>query len=102
MSYKKLRIRWANWSLLRVYKYFVYLIRPKCNPCISIYTLYCLRKKNKKRKNSLLDINFINHQFYMIRGANEMRQLASYSDSTLSKLDSCEFDSSSRSTRNVN
>ena len=30
------------------------------------------------------------------RGANETRQLASYSDSTRSKLDSCELDSSSR------
>ena len=28
-----------------------------------------------------------------IRGANETRQLASYSDSTRSKLDSCELDS---------
>ena len=37
-----------------------------------------------------------------LRGANETRQLASYSDSTQSKLDSCELDSSSSSTRNVN
>ena len=38
----------------------------------------------------------------MSRGANERRQLASYSDSTQSKLDLCELDSSSSSTRNVN
>ena len=35
----------------------------------------------------------------LIRGANETRQLVSYSDSTQSKLDSCELDSSSSSTR---
>ena len=35
-------------------------------------------------------------------GANETRQLASYSNSTRSKLNSSEIDSSSSSTRNVN
>ena len=37
-----------------------------------------------------------------IRGANETRQLASYSNSTRSKLDSSKLDSSSSSIRNVN
>ena len=40
--------------------------------------------------------------YIIIRGANETRQLASYSDSTRSKLDSSKLDSSSSSTRNVN
>ena len=50
----------------------------------------------------LLDLwgNFL--LILLSRGANETRQLASYSDSTRSKLDSCELDSSSSSTRNVN
>ena len=37
-----------------------------------------------------------------VRSANETRQLASYSNSTRSKLDLSELDSSSTSTRNVN
>ena len=40
--------------------------------------------------------------FVVSRGANDMRQLASYSNSTRSKLNSSELDSSSSSTRNVN
>ena len=40
--------------------------------------------------------------YIIIRGANETRQLASYSDSTRSKLDSSKLDLSSSSTRNVN
>ena len=58
--------------------------------------LYSLKATEKS------DVYSMGIMLVELRGANETRQLASHSDSTRSKLDSCELDSSSSSTRNVN
>ena len=49
-----------------------------------------------------INLELSDESAFSTRGANETRQLASYSNSTRSKLDSSELESSSSSTRNVN